>query len=147
MNSLFIALGAAILYLAAYHTYGKYLGRKIFKLNSEAVCPSKEFEDNMDFVPTKKPILFGHHYTSIAGAGPIVGPANMIETIGIPKQVAFTIMGVFAASFAATTMDTATRLQRYVVAELGNAIGISAVAKKHPATFVAVVPEAEMEVS
>ena len=42
MNSLFLAIGAAALYLIAYHTYGKYLGSKIFKLSSDAVCPSKE---------------------------------------------------------------------------------------------------------
>ena len=64
MNSLILAIGAGILYLIAYHTYGKFLGRKIFKLNPEAVCPSKEFQDNVDFVPTQKPILFGHHFTS-----------------------------------------------------------------------------------
>ena len=87
MNSLFIALGAAILYLVAYHTYGKYLGRKIFKLNPQAVCPSKEFEDNMDFVPTKKPILFGHHFTSIAGTGPIVGPAIGIIWGWVPALI------------------------------------------------------------
>ena len=78
MNSLVLAVGAAILYVIAYNTYGKFLGKKIFKLNPEAVCPSKEFQDNVDFVPTQKPILFGHHFTSIAGTGPIIGPAVAI---------------------------------------------------------------------
>ncbi|MEM9160829.1 MAG: carbon starvation CstA family protein, partial [Verrucomicrobiota bacterium] len=75
METLLIALGAAVLYLIAYHTYGKYLARKIFKLNPEAKVPSVELEDNRDFVPTKKMVVFGHHFTSIAGTGPIVGPA------------------------------------------------------------------------
>jgi carbon starvation protein len=75
MNSFVLAVGAAILYIVAYHTYGKFLGSKIFKLNPKAVCPSAQFQDNIDFVPTQKPILFGHHFTSIAGTGPIVGPA------------------------------------------------------------------------
>ena len=48
-------------------------------------------------------------------------------------------MGVFVVSFAATTMDTATRLQRYIIAELGKAWGIPAVSKKHPATLIAVI--------
>jgi carbon starvation protein len=65
-------------YFVAYQTYGKYLGRKIFKLNPEAVPPSTTLRDDHDFVPTKKHILFGHHYTSIAGLGPIGGPAIAI---------------------------------------------------------------------
>jgi carbon starvation protein len=87
MNSLVLAGGAAILYLVAYHTYGKFLGRKIFKLNPDAVCPSTEFQDDVDFVPTKKPIIFGHHFTSIAGTGPIVGPAIGIIWGWVPALI------------------------------------------------------------
>jgi len=87
MNSLLLTVGAAVLYIAAYHTYGKFLSRKIFKLDPAAVCPSKEFQDNVDFVPTKKPILFGHHFTSIAGTGPIVGPAIGIIWGWVPALV------------------------------------------------------------
>lgn len=75
MSTLAIALGALVLYLVAYHTYGKFLARKIFKLDPEAKVPSVELEDGKDYVPTKKGIIFGHHFTSIAGTGPIVGPA------------------------------------------------------------------------
>jgi carbon starvation protein len=75
MQTLLIALGAGILYLIAYHTYGKYLARKIFKLDPNATVPSVEMEDGMDYVPTAKSVIFGHHFTSIAGTGPIVGPA------------------------------------------------------------------------
>ena len=75
MQTLAIALGALVLYFVAYHTYGKYLARKIFKLDPEAVVPSVELEDGTDYVPTQKGVIFGHHFTSIAGTGPIVGPA------------------------------------------------------------------------
>jgi carbon starvation protein len=75
MSTLLIAIGAFFLYLIAYHTYGKFLGRKIFKLSAEAEAPSIQLKDDIDFVPTKKSIVFGHHFTSIAGTGPIVGPA------------------------------------------------------------------------
>ena len=64
METLLIALGAGILYLIAYNTYGKYLARKIFKLNPDAEVPSVELNDNKDFVPTKKMVVFGHHFTS-----------------------------------------------------------------------------------
>lgn len=95
MNSLILAIGAAVLYLVAYHTYGKFLGRKIFKLNPDAVCPSKEFQDNVDFVPTQKPILFGHHFTSIAGTGPIVGPAIAIIWGWVPALLWILIGSIF----------------------------------------------------
>ena len=75
MQTLAIALGALVFYLIAYHTYGKFLARKIFKLNPEARVPSIEMEDGNDYVPTRKGVIFGHHFTSIAGTGPIVGPA------------------------------------------------------------------------
>lgn len=75
MLTLLIALGSGVLYIIAYHTYGKYLAKKIFKLDSTAAVPSVELNDNKDFVPTKKFVVFGHHFTSIAGTGPIVGPA------------------------------------------------------------------------
>ena len=75
METLFIALGSLVLYLIAYNTYGKWLGRKIFKLDPEAPVPSVALNDDRDYVPTKKSIIFGHHFTSIAGTGPIVGPA------------------------------------------------------------------------
>jgi len=87
MNSIFLAIGAAVLYLIAYHTYGKYLGSKIFKLSADAICPSKELQDDVDFVPTKKPILFGHHFTSIAGTGPILGPAVAIIWGWVPCMI------------------------------------------------------------
>ncbi len=75
MLTLAIALGALVLYLVAYHTYGRFLARRIFKLDPAARVPSVEMEDGTDYVPTRKGVIFGHHFTSIAGTGPIVGPA------------------------------------------------------------------------
>jgi carbon starvation protein len=75
VESIVIAVVAFAGYFLAYHTYGKFLARKIFKLDAQAVTPAHEVNDGKDFVPTKLEVLFGHHYTSIAGTGPIVGPA------------------------------------------------------------------------
>ncbi len=75
METLAIAVGALVLYLVAYHTYGKWLARKIFKLDPDATTPSVALNDDKDYVPTSKSVIFGHHFTSIAGTGPIVGPA------------------------------------------------------------------------
>jgi len=78
MNSALIAIVVAILYIVAYKTYGRFLARKIFKLDETNNSPSEEFQDDVDFVPTKSDVLFGHHFASIAGTGPIIGPAIAI---------------------------------------------------------------------
>ncbi|MEZ6056568.1 MAG: carbon starvation protein A [Planctomycetaceae bacterium] len=75
METLLIAVGAFFGYLIAYHTYGRWLAKTIFRLDPEAATPSVALNDDQDFVPTSKSVLFGHHFTSIAGTGPIVGPA------------------------------------------------------------------------
>ena len=75
MLTLLIAAGSFLGFFVAYHTYGKWLARKIFALDAKADVPSKQLRDDVDFVPTRKEVIFGHHFTSIAGTGPIVGPA------------------------------------------------------------------------
>ena len=86
------------------------------------------------------------HYSSwaaAAGLGSKVsafvdGSANMIATLGISKKFALVIMGVFVASFAGTTLDTATRIQRYVISELFGGLNIKALTNRYAATAVAV---------
>jgi carbon starvation protein len=75
MNSLLLIVLAMAGYLLAYRLYGRYLGRKILKISSSATMPSHSYNDGIDFVPTRSHIVFGHHFTTIAGLGPIVGPA------------------------------------------------------------------------
>ncbi|MEM9296582.1 MAG: carbon starvation CstA family protein, partial [Planctomycetota bacterium] len=75
MSALLLAVGAAAAFILAYRTYGRWLGRRVFELSAKAVAPSVELEDGRDYVPTRTPVVFGHHFTSIAGTGPIVGPA------------------------------------------------------------------------
>ena len=84
MNPLLIALLAGVGFIVAYHTYGRWLGSKIFRLSADAVCPSERLEDGVDYVPTSKSVVFGHHFTSIAGTGPIVGPAIAIMWGWVP---------------------------------------------------------------
>ena len=62
-------------YCLVYWFYLKYIGPKVFKLNNHAAMPSQFLSDGSDYIPTNKWIVMGHHFTSIAGTGPIVGPA------------------------------------------------------------------------
>ena len=74
MSTLIVALGLA-LYLVFYFTYGRFLDRTVLGASESAEVPSKRLYDGIDYVPADKFVLFGHHFASIAGAGPIVGPA------------------------------------------------------------------------
>ncbi|RKX33799.1 MAG: carbon starvation protein A [Verrucomicrobia bacterium] len=95
MNSLVIALVAAALYLIAYNTYGRFLAKKIFRIDPSNKCPSETHHDGIDFVATDKLVLFGHHFTSIAGTGPIVGPAIAIIWGWVPALVWILVGSIF----------------------------------------------------
>lgn len=73
-TSVLVAVGF-VLYLLFYYVYGKTLERGLVKANKETPTPARRLYDGMDFVPANKYVLFGHHFASIAGAAPIVGPA------------------------------------------------------------------------
>ena len=87
MGALAIMVVAFVGYILMYQLYGKYIGSKIFALSGEVKTPSQELEDGVDYVPTKKEIIFGHHFTSIAGTGPIVGPAIAIIWGWVPAML------------------------------------------------------------
>mgnify|MGYP006282653823 FL=1 len=75
MNSLLLIIFAIAGYLIAYRVYGRFIGRKVLRVTGLQKMPAHEFRDGVDYVPTKTHIIFGHHFTTIAGLGPIVGPA------------------------------------------------------------------------
>jgi carbon starvation protein len=87
METVLIAVGAFVLYLVAYHTYGRYLARRVFRIEPERTAPSVEFADGVDYVPSRRELVFGHHFTSIAGTGPIVGPAVAVVWGWVPALV------------------------------------------------------------
>ena len=78
MTTLLVMLLSFFGYIIFYRSYGRYIGRKIFGLDDNRLTPSVVHSDGVDYVPTRKEIIFGHHFTSIAGTGPIVGPAIAI---------------------------------------------------------------------
>ncbi|MBT6450283.1 MAG: carbon starvation protein A [Verrucomicrobiales bacterium] len=95
METLLIALLAGLGFIVAYHTYGRWLGKKIFRLSASVVCPSEKLEDGVDYVPTSKSVVFGHHFTSIAGTGPIVGPAIAIMWGWVPALLWVVLGSIF----------------------------------------------------
>jgi carbon starvation protein len=104
MNSLVVALVAVIAYVLAYRFYARYLGRRILGLDARRPTPAHEFRDDIDFLPTKPIILFGHHFASIAGLGPILGAAIAVIWGWLP---AF-LWAVLGAIFMGCVHDMAT---------------------------------------
>lgn len=75
MNSVLIALLGLGAFALSYRFYSRFIASRIYQIDKPGFrTPAHEFRDDLDFVPTKKHILFGHHFTSIAGAAPIIGP-------------------------------------------------------------------------
>ncbi len=74
MNSALLTTICLSLFYLGYKFYSHYIAKNIYQLNNDNKTPAHEFQDNIDYVPTNKHILFGHHFTSIAGAAPIIGP-------------------------------------------------------------------------
>ena len=95
MNALLIMVVSFVGYIAMYNLYGKFIGNKIFKLSGDAIAPSVSMEDGIDYVPTNKEVIFGHHFTSIAGTGPIVGPAVAIIWGWVPALIWVFVGSIF----------------------------------------------------
>ncbi len=74
MNTLIIASILLIWLFLGYKIYGNFIEKKIVKPDSSRLTPAQELRDGIDYSPAKKAMLFGHHFSSIAGAGPIIGP-------------------------------------------------------------------------
>lgn len=75
MSALILMVVVFAGYILMYRLYGRYISKWIFNLDKNRITPSVELQDGVDYQPTKKEIIFGHHFASIAGTGPIVGPA------------------------------------------------------------------------
>jgi len=82
--STFIALAAVAIYLVFYFVYGRKIRDNVLKSDKAADAPSKRLSDGVDYIPTSKYVLFGHHFASIAGAGPITGPAMAVAWGWLP---------------------------------------------------------------
>ena len=79
-----IVLFALALYLGAYFTFGRRLRDRLLKSHEAPAAPSERLSDGVDYVPTSRYVLFGHHFASIAGAGPITGPAMAVAWGWLP---------------------------------------------------------------
>ena len=97
MPAAVIAAFVGVLFWLGYRYYSAYLAEKVYALDPAVVTPAHQFTDGVDFVPTNKHVVFGHHFTSVAGAAPIVGPAIAVFW-GWGPALAWIVLGtIFAA--------------------------------------------------
>jgi carbon starvation protein len=95
MDTVLIVIGSFVLYIIAYKTYGRFLASKVFKIDADRQTPACTINDGVDFVPSKKALVFGHHFTSIAGTGPIVGPAIAVVWGWVPALLWVLLGSIF----------------------------------------------------
>src|ERR687891_582797 len=97
MPGIVVAVVAGGLFFLGYRYYSRYIAERVYALDPNFVTPSHEFEDGVDYVPTNKHVLFGHHFTSVAGAAPIVGPAIAVFWGWLPALLWVVLGTIFAA--------------------------------------------------
>ncbi len=97
MHSVLIVLLGLAGMAFGWFVYSKFIASRIFRLDAEFVTPAHQFNDGVDFVPTNRYVLWGHHFTSIAGAAPIVGPAIAVYWGWLPAVLWVTLGTIFFA--------------------------------------------------
>ena len=98
MSSIVLLLVGLSAFATGYLVYSRYVARKIYQLDPDFRTPAHEFEDGVDFLPTNRNVLFGHHFTSVAGAAPIVGPAIAVIWGWLPAFLWVVLGTIFAGA-------------------------------------------------
>ena len=98
INALWIVVAAVSVYLIAYRYYGLFIARTVMKLDANRATPAIVHNDGLDYVPTNKNVLFGHHFAAIAGAGPLVGPVLAAQLGYLPGMLWILAGVVFAGA-------------------------------------------------
>lgn len=96
-SAVLLVIGLAA-FLTGYRIYARYIARHIYRLDPDYETPSHTLEDGVDYVPTNRHVLFGHHFTSVAGAAPIVGPAIAVIWGWLPAFLWVVVGTVFAGA-------------------------------------------------
>ncbi|ARJ43566.1 carbon starvation protein A [Pantoea alhagi] len=96
VNAVWLVVAAVACYSIAYRFYSLFIARNIFELNDSRITPAERYNDGLDYVPTNKWVLFGHHFAAIAGAGPLVGPILAAQMGFLPGTI-WILVGVMLA--------------------------------------------------
>ncbi|CZU35111.1 carbon starvation protein CstA [Enterobacter hormaechei] len=141
INALWIVVASVCIYLIAYRFYGRYIAKTVLGVDGTRMTPAVRHNDGLDYVPTDKKVLFGHHFAAIAGAGPLVGPVLAAQMGYLPGMI-WILAGVvlagavqdFMVLFVSTRRDGRS-LGELVKEEMGATAGVIALV----ATFMIMV--------
>ncbi|VVD90011.1 carbon starvation protein A [Pandoraea capi] len=132
VSALWIVIAAICVYLIAYRFYSKFIATRVAQLDGTRMTPAWRHNDGLDYVPTNRYVLFGHHFAAIAGAGPLVGPVLAAQMGYLPGMLWILAGVVFAGAvqdfmvlFISTRRDGRS-LGDLVKAELGMIPGVIA---------------------
>src|SRR5437899_7439647 len=98
VNGLWLVVAAACIYVLAFRFYGRWISRRVVELNDQRVTPAVRLNDGVNFHPTNKWVLFGHHFAAIAGAGPLLGPVLAAQFGFLPGFLWLVIGAVLAGA-------------------------------------------------
>jgi Carbon starvation protein CstA len=129
VSAVWLVTAAVCVYFIAYRFYSKFIADKVLRLDDTRQTPAERHNDGMDYVPTNKWVLFGHHFAAIAGAGPLVGPV-LAAQMGFLPGTLWILAGVVVAGavqdfivlFASVRRDGKS-LGEMIKMELGNTAG------------------------
>lgn len=98
LNAVWLVVAAVCVYLVAYRFYGLFVAEKVLGINPNRMTPAARHNDGLDYVPTDKYVLYGHHFAAIAGAGPLVGPVLAAQMGYLPGTLWILVGVVFAGA-------------------------------------------------
>ena len=132
INALWLVAAAVSVFMIAYRFYSRYIATHVLQLDGSRVTPAYRRNDGLDFVPTDKNVLFGHHFAAIAGAGPLVGPVLAAQMGYLPGTLWILVGVLFAGGvqdfvilFLSVRRDGKS-LGEMIRSELGNVAGLIA---------------------
>lgn len=129
INAMWLVSAAVCVYLLAYRFYSAFIADKVLRLDANRRTPAVRFNDGLDYCPTDKNVLFGHHFAAIAGAGPLVGPVLAAQMGYLPGTLWLLVGVVFAGAVQdfivlwASTRRDGRSLGDMIRAELGQVAG------------------------
>ncbi|HEY3537913.1 MAG TPA: carbon starvation CstA family protein [Trinickia sp.] len=132
VSALWVVIAAVCVYLIAYRFYSRFIASRVLQLDGRRMTPAVKHNDGLDYVPTHRFVLFGHHFAAIAGAGPLVGPV-LAAQMGYTPGMLWLLAGVvfagavqdFVVLFISTRRDGRS-LGDLVKMELGTVPGVIA---------------------
>ncbi len=132
INAMWILVASVCIYLIGYRYYALYISKRVLNVDSTRLTPAYRHNDGLDYVPTRKSILFGHHFAAIAGAGPLVGPVLAAQMGYLPGMLWILAGVIFAGAvqdfmvlFVSTRRDGKS-LGELIKGEMGTIPGIIA---------------------